>query len=103
MGRVVPKGGKVIDGHYIPGGTDVTSYSYVVQRDKSIYGDDADEFRPERWMVSEKRNSELEAVQFGFGMGPRVCLGRDITMLELHKLLPEVSSPVITPTLRCIR
>jgi cytochrome P450 len=66
---MVPKGGKVIDGHYVPGGMEITGHSYTQQRDKNLYGDDAEEFRPERWMESEKRTSELEAAQFTFGMG----------------------------------
>jgi cytochrome P450 len=89
--RIVPKGGKVIDGHFVPAGTEVTSHSYTVQRDRSMYGSDAEEFNPERWMVSEKRNFELEAAQFTWGTGPRVCLGKDIALMEMYKLLPEVS------------
>ncbi len=87
--RVVPKEGKLIDGHFIAGGTEVTSYAYVVQRDSTLYGDDAEVFRPERWLESEERRSELEAAQFVFGMGPRVCLGKDVALLELCKLLPD--------------
>ncbi|KAH8719148.1 cytochrome P450 monooxygenase [Phaeosphaeriaceae sp. PMI808] len=88
--RVVPKGGKVIDGHFVPGGTEVTSFAYVVQRNKDLYGEDAEEFRPERWMDSEKRGAELESAQFTFGVGPRVCLGKDIAWMEMFKLLPEI-------------
>jgi cytochrome P450 len=62
-----------------------------MQRNKGFYGDDADEFSPERWLVSEKRTAELEAAQFTFGVGPRVCLGKDIAFMEMYKLLPEVS------------
>ncbi|KAF2032837.1 cytochrome P450 monooxygenase-like protein [Setomelanomma holmii] len=88
--RVVPKGGKVIDGHFIPGGAEVTSYAYTVQRDRDLYGPDAEEFKPERWLVDEKRGFELEAAQFTFGVGPRVCLGKDIALMEIYKLLPEI-------------
>ncbi|KAH7066126.1 cytochrome P450 monooxygenase-like protein [Paraphoma chrysanthemicola] len=88
--RVVPMHGKIIDGHFVPGGFEVTSHAYTVQRDHVLYGDDAEEFKPERWLVSEKRTFELEAAQFTFGMGPRVCLGKDIAIMELYKLLPEV-------------
>jgi cytochrome P450 len=91
--RIVPKGGKVIDGHFIPAGTEITSHSYTVQRDPAMYGNDANEFKPERWMTSEKRNFEMEAAQFTFGVGPRVCLGKDIALMEMYKLLPEVSAP----------
>ena len=89
--RVAPAGGKVIDGHFIPEGTEITSNAYVVQRSRELYGQDAEEFKPERWMESEKKNFEFEAAQFTFGVGPRVCLGKDVAIMELYKLLPEVS------------
>ena len=79
--RVVPKEGKTIDGHFVPGGTEVTSYAYCVQRDRNLYGDDAEEFKPERWLAGEERTFELEAAQFTFGMGPRVCLGKDFVQV----------------------
>ncbi|CAO2652676.1 Nn.00g009590.m01.CDS01 [Neocucurbitaria sp. VM-36] len=87
--RVVPKGGKVIDGVYVPGGAEITSHAYTIQRDKALYGEDAEEFRPERWLES-KKNLDFEAAQFSFGVGPRVCLGKDIAIMELYKLLPEI-------------
>lgn len=90
--RIAPKEGKVIDGHFVPGGTEITSYAYCVQRDRTFYGDDAELFRPERWSESEKRSFELEAAQFTFGMGARVCLGKDVAVMEMYKLLPEVSN-----------
>jgi cytochrome P450 len=101
--RIAPEDGKVIDGHFVPGGTEITSHAYTVQRNKELYGEDAAEFKPERWMVGEKRNFELEAAQFTFGVGSRVCLGKDIAILEMYKLLPEVSHPrmilfLISPT-----
>ncbi|CAN9092361.1 unnamed protein product [Alternaria alternata] len=88
--RVIPKEGKVIDGHYVPGGMDVTSHAYTVQRDKDFYGQDAEDFKPDMWLQSEKRNFELEAAQFTFGIGSRICLGKDVAKLEMYKLLPEI-------------
>jgi cytochrome P450 len=89
--RVVPKGGRVIYGVFVPEGTEVTSHAYSVQRDKDFYGEDAEKFVPERWLQGEKRTFEMEAVQFTFGMGSRMCLGKDIAALEMGKVLPEVS------------
>lgn len=93
--RVAPAGGKMICGQFVPEGTEVTAQAYVMQRNKEVYGADAEEFNPERWLVSEKRTAELEAAQFTFGVGPRVCLGKDIALMEIYKLLPEVSSSVL--------
>ncbi|EDU41835.1 CypX Cytochrome P450 [Pyrenophora tritici-repentis] len=88
--RIVPKGGKVIDGHFVPAGTEVTNNAWTIQRNKDFYGADAEEFKPERWMENEQRSFRLEAAQFTFGAGPRVCLGKEVAMLEMHKLLPEI-------------
>lgn len=90
--RVIPKGGKLIDGHFVPGGCEAMSHAYTMQRDMEFYGQDAEQFVPDRWLVSDKRAFELEAAQFTFGMGPRICMGKDIATMEMYKLLPEVSS-----------
>lgn len=87
--RLAPEAGKVVDGVAVPGGTEVTSNAYVVQRDPRLYGPDPEAFRPERWL--EGREAEMEAASFVFGVGPRVCLGKEVAVMELYKLLPEVS------------
>ncbi|EKG19832.1 Cytochrome P450 [Macrophomina phaseolina MS6] len=94
--RVAPPGGKVVgggggggEGWFVPAGTEMTSNAYVVQRDPALYAPDPEAFRPERWLDAEKA-SEMEAGQFAFGVGPRVCLGKDVAILEMYKLLPEI-------------
>lgn len=101
--RVTPRGGKVVDGVFVPEGTEMTSHAYVVQRDRGLYGEDAECYRPERWLEGEGRAAELEAGQFTFGMGPRVCLGKDIAVMEMYKLLPEVSDFLLDCGFRCTR
>lgn len=86
--RVVPPGGRTIDGVFVPGGADVTSLAYVVQRDPELYGPDPGVFRPERWM--EGAAAAMEAGSFVFGMGPRICLGKDLALMETYKVVPEV-------------
>lgn len=48
--RIVPSGGLIVQNYYLPEGTNVSMSSYVVHRDPNIYGDDIDNFRPERWI-----------------------------------------------------
>lgn len=51
-----------------------------MHRLKSLYGEDASEFRPERWA-----GSELDDIGWGFMPfhgGPRICLGKDFALME---------------------
>ena len=82
---------KHIDGVLVPPGTEVTSNAYIVQRDPELYAPDPETYRPERWLeCRDSRAAEMEAAQFVFGIGPRVCLGKEIASMELWKLLPQV-------------
>lgn len=47
--RVIPKGGRDICGLFFEEGTIVGINPWVVQRDKVVFGDDAEQWRPERW------------------------------------------------------
>jgi cytochrome P450 len=59
--RVVPEGDVMILGTYLAAGTVVGMNPYIVNRDKDTYGDDADEWKPERWLnLGEKDRRRLE-------------------------------------------
>ncbi|KAK4183174.1 Pisatin demethylase [Podospora australis] len=88
--RVVGPGGATICGVYVPEGTDVATNAVVVQTDPELFGPDPEAFRPERWLESKKKTAEVEAGLFVFGSGPRVCIGKDVAILELYKLIPEI-------------
>lgn len=56
--RNVPKGGGMVCGEWFPEGTRVGVNAAVVHRDKTIFGDDANEFRPERWFRDDAKNMD---------------------------------------------
>jgi cytochrome P450 len=88
--RVVPAKGAVIAGKFIPAGTVVGCSSTVLHRNRTIYGEDVDEFRLERWLTNdEDRKSAMERTFIGLGAGSRVCLGRHIATLEI-KVIPTI-------------
>lgn len=67
---------------------------YITSRKRNVYGQDADEFRPERW-----QSGELDGISSGyfpFNRGPRRCLGEDFALMEVSytivRLLQEFSS-----------
>lgn len=48
--RYVPDSGIEIEGNWLPPGTQVAVNAWVLHRDKDVFGDDAESFRPERWL-----------------------------------------------------
>lgn len=90
MQRHSPRTGIEISGYFIPAGWRVGCNPSIVNLDQSVYGDDPDEFRPERWLVSDARNHEMDKYILTFGAGTRVCIGKNISLTELHTLVPEI-------------
>jgi cytochrome P450 len=88
--RVVPSPGLHILGQYIPGGTIVGCNAWVLHRRPEIFGKDVETFRPERWLEAGKDElKEMNATMFQFGAGARTCIGKNISLLEVYKLVPS--------------
>lgn len=99
--RIVPSGGlTLLDGRIIAAGTKVGINPWVSTRNTDIYGEDADEFRPERWLQAEDetkvaygaRLKRMRDVDFTFGSGNRICIGRNMATVELHKVTATLFS-----------
>ncbi|PLN82356.1 pisatin demethylase [Aspergillus taichungensis] len=80
--RVVPAGAVELDGYLFPAGTVVGVNAWAVHRDPTIFGDDADLFRPERWLDSRDKVTSMERHIFSFGAGSRTCIGKNISLIE---------------------
>jgi len=70
-------------------GTGCAWSTYHMHRMASLYGDDANDFIPERW-----ENTDLER-RVGFGFlpfhgGPRLCLGKDFALSEASYALVRI-------------
>lgn len=56
---------------------------YAMQRRKDIYGPDADEFRPERWLSDNPAGPLRPGWGFlPFNGGPRICIGQQYALTE---------------------
>jgi cytochrome P450 len=55
---------------------------YSTHRYKPIYGEDAEEFRPERWF--EESTKKLGWAYLPFNGGPRICLGQQFALTEAY-------------------
>ncbi|KNA10664.1 hypothetical protein SOVF_142100 [Spinacia oleracea] len=57
---------------------------YAMGRMKSIWGDDCNEFKPERWITKQGNiKHEPSYKYFVFNAGPRTCLGRDMAFIQM--------------------
>lgn len=91
--KTVPVGGDEVAGYKLPAGTQVGMDVWGALRSRKYWGEDADVFRPERWLgLPEEQLKEMtDCLDFQFGYGRYQCLGRPLVFMELNKALPEVS------------
>jgi len=71
------------EGMYIPKGTVCISNLWHCNHDRTVFGEDADKFRPERHLDEhgELLLGSIETYQAGyvsFGFGRRICVGKDL-------------------------
>jgi cytochrome P450 len=88
--RVIPSSGAMVCGHFVPAGTIVGATAWVLHRNRSVFGEDVEVFRPERWLGEETKVKEMNQVLVNFGSGVHVCLGKNIALMEIYKLIPEI-------------
>ena len=67
--RVAPEGGLTIDGIHFPQGAILSVPTYTIHRDKEVWGEDVDVFRPERWF--ERDHAAIQRTFNPFSFGPR--------------------------------
>ncbi|KAL8364717.1 hypothetical protein RB595_003818 [Gaeumannomyces hyphopodioides] len=91
--RVVPDGGRVVCGRFVPGGCSVGVHHLSVSRSASNFAD-PDAFRPERWLSSHPRHgpyaSDDRAAAQPFSHGPRNCIGKNLAMAEIRIILARM-------------
>ncbi|KAK0452448.1 cytochrome P450 [Armillaria borealis] len=86
--RIVPEGGMTVHGHFFPEGAILSVPSYTIHRDPEVWGDDIEEYRPERWF--ERDNALIQKTFNPFSLGPRACVGRNLASLELQIIVSSI-------------
>ncbi|XP_067682519.1 1,25-dihydroxyvitamin D(3) 24-hydroxylase, mitochondrial-like [Haliotis asinina] len=81
----------VILGYQVPKGKNVVVSLHAVGRSPSLY-DEAETFRPERWMRELREASDKPAAfsHIPFGFGQRMCVGRRVAELEMQLLVAQM-------------
>jgi cytochrome P450 len=89
--RITPVGGVQIGGVVFPGGTNIGCNAWVLHLDEHIWGPKPECWIPERWIdASAAQKSEMKNSLFSFGAGSRTCIGKNVSYLEMYKLVPAV-------------
>jgi cytochrome P450 len=93
--RVVsPAGMTLPSGEHLPPGTVVAMNGPSLNRRTDVYGPDADNYNPLRWMKGEDESEEsfkerrlkMDRASLTFGHGSRSCIGKNIVQLEIYKI-----------------
>ncbi|KAJ0108308.1 cytochrome P450 [Diaporthe amygdali] len=88
--RWTPPEGCNIDGHWVPGDTSISVATWASTHSPLNYRD-PDKFVPERWLQIGTGQGpyckDNRAASQPFGLGPRGCLGRNLSMIEQRLII----------------
>ncbi|KAJ3565643.1 hypothetical protein NP233_g7498 [Leucocoprinus birnbaumii] len=87
--RLVPEGGMTVCGQFFPEGTVLSVPSYTIHRDPTVWGEDVELFRPERWFEGDQ--AAMQKTFNPFSVGPRACVGRNLASLELLIIIASIT------------
>lgn len=79
--------GEVVDSIKIGAGVPITVPTRAINRSEAVWGSDAKEFKPERWLDEAQLPSAVKEMPgyhhiLSFIDGPRICIGRLFAVAE---------------------
>ncbi|KAK8495496.1 hypothetical protein V6N12_032775 [Hibiscus sabdariffa] len=74
------------DGHKVKKGDEVYYLAYAMGRMPYIWGEDAEEFQPERWLKDGVFQPQSSFQFISFHAGPRICLGKEFAYRQMKIL-----------------
>jgi cytochrome P450 len=94
--RLVPEGGAEIGGVWLREGTIIGMNPWVAARDRSVYGDDAYTFRPERWLEADAGQLKLMERNFMAVRIPLRCWNNAVSISQLGTYPPFIPMLLMT-------
>lgn len=95
--RVIPPGTVLeVCGEKFGPGSILSVPSFTVHRDKGVWGEEVEAFRPERWMEAGVDvqagvgTGKMSKAFNPFSYGPRACVGRNLASMELQIIISSV-------------
>ncbi|KMT08937.1 hypothetical protein BVRB_6g136530 [Beta vulgaris subsp. vulgaris] len=78
-------------GHRVNPNTEILFDLHAMGRMKSIWGDDCNEFKPERWISKEGMIKHEPSYKFSvFSAGPRSCIGKQMAFTQMKIIVAAV-------------
>lgn len=79
-----------LGGIRVPEGTILSIPIATIHRDKEVWGEDAGEFKPERFENGVTRAAKHPNALLSFSSGPRSCIGQNFAMIEAKAVVAMI-------------
>ncbi|KAF5777779.1 putative secologanin synthase [Helianthus annuus] len=74
----------------LPEGTLIQINALILHHDKDMWGEDVNEFKPQRFSKGVSKVTKGQVAYIPFGGGPRICIGQNFALLEAKMALAMI-------------